>query len=853
MYALVHVKADCLQFIVDELKQDVDNTSEQVSENTEEKKHDDNDEEKSNNIHPMYFTENDNQSNIFHVMFAKTCSIKSIEILESVLSKDIICKLLSSRNIDDELPIDVAWLKNEIEIIEWILNQFEDPLEKMDMIAKRNIFERTLLHKTSDNKSRMVEDTKPFLAKQIFHILEQTNLNNLDICLLKDTFQYTISWQYPPLQQLILSAIPHKQYKQLLNRDNMLFSGGKSCVHQVLHGNEKMCEIILSAITNNKQLMSHTKKGKTFLHYAVDQRVGHQNSRLLLEKFVNKNKVLFDFISEETNISNYQAYGAISQAYIKGDKQYQDLILEYLSDDQKYVAILAAVYRDSKFTHIPSIISSLSESKENESKESESVKNTQYNLIRSQDGEGQTILFIATNYNYSKIIDWIFEEIKENDDPILTTYEYYYNQTPLTTLVLCNMPYYAEKCLNHMNPETILKILLTKAFNWSGRGILGLAIGKIDIEMLLSKTLMSLFETDDIVNHILNDIEIMFYIFHFLVKSKTANKNIKTLEIILSKVPKSIKMKLLNGYYNTPVNQGQRMYWNALRETAKTDKKEMFEYLLKIACAQPEIISMLNDEYNPYIEKKQSVLQSCCINADMDCVTLVTSAYDEHKENSDEQLTKCDYNNKRALYYAVCNNKIDIVTYILKRIKNDSERMSIFNQETKDHKYHDESHQNIFDAAKTAQCKDKIKTSVISVLRNIKVNKINSSSFVSYFHYLCAENDIDSIKQLENIFNKEKNYIGKLLKSVNSTNKQSPLHIACANNNSEIIEYFLSFIRNEKDKEELLSIQDNNGNTCLMILFENSFTRCASLILNKLKSKNKTSSSPKSTSTFITS
>eukprot|EP01084_Bolivina_argentea_P142409 250190_1 len=46
MYALVHVKADCLQFIVDELKQDVDNTSEQVSENTEEKKHDDNDEEK---------------------------------------------------------------------------------------------------------------------------------------------------------------------------------------------------------------------------------------------------------------------------------------------------------------------------------------------------------------------------------------------------------------------------------------------------------------------------------------------------------------------------------------------------------------------------------------------------------------------------------------------------------------------------------------------------------------------------------------------------------------------------------------------------------------------------------------
>eukprot|EP01084_Bolivina_argentea_P061096 111671_1 len=209
------------------------------------------------------------------------------------------------------------------------------------------------------------------------------------------------------------------------------------------------------------------------------------------------------------------------------------------------------------------------------------------------------------------------------------------------------------------------------------------------------------------------------------------------------------------------------------------------------------------------------------------------SIYDDNKENSDNELIKADYNNVTPLFKSIEHGKIDLASYILDRIKNESQIIKIFNQEIKN------TNKNIFDVINSEKCKHIIKTYVIALLRNINTNKIKSEAFVCYFHWLCKENDVDSIKQLLNVFKKENNYMNKLLKSINAFNKQSALHIACTNDSFEMIEYLLSFIRDDKQKEELFSSQDKNGETVLHLTFKKSQVECTKLILNKLKS-NKT-------------
>ena len=124
-------------------------------------------------------------------MFESEASIKNIKELQSVLGTNIIRKLLLSRNNLDELPLNNAFLTNGIEIIEWILNQFDDPLEKYYLIAKRNKFNKTLLDKSTRNTS-LFEITTGFMAKIISECLDALDLNNLDMTIIKDTFQSTI-------------------------------------------------------------------------------------------------------------------------------------------------------------------------------------------------------------------------------------------------------------------------------------------------------------------------------------------------------------------------------------------------------------------------------------------------------------------------------------------------------------------------------------------------------------------------------------------------------------------------------------------------------------------------------------
>ena len=197
--------------------------------------------------------------------------------------------------------------------------------------------------------------------------------------------------------------------------------------------------------------------------------------------------------------------------------------------------------------------------------------------------------------------------------------------------------------------------------------------------------------------------------------------------------------------------------------------------------------------------------------------------------NIEKLLIEPNNQNLTPLYHAFKLGKSDFVDYILSRIKKDAQKMDLFNSETI-------YFTNIFTETKDAKSKETIKTTVIGILRNVNKTNIKSSEFIGYMHWLVKENDIDSIKQLLNIFKNEKNYIYTLLQSISSYNFVTPLHIAVQNNFIEMVEYLLSFIKTDQEKQELLFIKDKNGMTILMIAFEQSNIKITQLILNKLKS-----------------
>ena len=57
-------------------------------------------------------------------------------------------------------------------------------------------------------------------AKIIHECLDQLDLNNLEMQIIKDTFIYTIGWKYPAVQSLILSSLPKSQQTHIFTRDD---------------------------------------------------------------------------------------------------------------------------------------------------------------------------------------------------------------------------------------------------------------------------------------------------------------------------------------------------------------------------------------------------------------------------------------------------------------------------------------------------------------------------------------------------------------------------------------------------------------------------------------------------------
>eukprot|EP01084_Bolivina_argentea_P289210 496572_1 len=528
----------------------------------------------------------------------------------------------------------------------------------------------------------MIQETKLFMAKIIKQCLDQLDVNNLDMELIKDTFQYTINWCYPSLQKLVLSAIPDNQYEMLLNRDNILFANNKHVMHQIIEtDNLETCKIILPNVTNEKQLVPHVGQ-HNILNFAIQNGVGYKCIKTILDSFANKKEILA-LLTENNNES-------FTNVYKKGDKHYANLLLSYLDDKQKNIALHAALPHDKLFIWIPSILQTLTSSKQLKCK-----------LLHSTDCDGFTLLRRAGHCDFRYVSEWLVEEIiTETDDPMLLQSDNIVNAIPLFVGGMKEYYNYVMLTLNKLSSKNKLKAL-TIMKDYSQKNFLDHCnqIWCRDTTNVMLKCMETTLKTMDDITDITNDFDIIFPLFKYLTTCIEADRNINLIDFILSKTQKFMKKKLFMNYEND-------RNWNVFIKCTDTekqksiDKEKLFSYLIK-TIKNEDIVGILNDSENVNYQNQRGVIHQLCVNGtDLHTVKMILSVYDDNKENSDQQLIKKDYNNKTPLFHLFETAKHDLIAFILNRIKSDSTKMMIFNQETRD------KHQNIFDVVtNSSKCK----------------------------------------------------------------------------------------------------------------------------------------------------
>eukprot|EP01083_Nonionella_stella_P151407 483661_1 len=797
MFSSQQSKTDCLKFVVDELENDL--------ETGDEKNHDG---DAQNKVHAMYLATDNRKENVFHVMFRKKCSSAHLQFLESVLDKDIIRELLLSRNIWDDLPIYNAFLTVEMNQLQWILQYFDDPLERYNMITQRNKYDKTLLSKYTNNKSKGIQEAKTFIAQEIMECMEQIDFNNLEFVTIKDVFQYTITWKCSELQSRILSKMDNSKHKQLYNRDNMLECKGYNPIHLIIKSNDpKMCNVILSANTDYKCLISHSERGRNPLTMFAASGVGEKVISAILDKSTMHKEQFLEMVASKHCNARYSDTidSAMSWIYATEDAFLAEILHPLLPPEMMYMCLLAAVYWDKECKWVPSILEPISS------------KDIKGQVLHTVNAEGETCLLGACRFGKRKVIEYLlnYEELKQ-DDLLLIKADNKQNMTPLLHISTQNKFYdIFANILSRLTLENKVNQLLRKAFD--GRSVItGCVKRKVkDIEKVVNDVIVTMSKELNVSNM---DQDTTFALFQFAVLSK----HIETVRIILHQTPKSMQNQLFSNYEDN-------RSWNVLKQVATQETMEMFAFFVEYI---ENIVSILKDESNPNCNSKHFILRQCCIDGNIQCFQKILSVFDEHKEECDPYLQSLDEQNKSLLSHAIAHGFSDIAAVILQRIEHDSDVLQMLNAK-------DDKNRDIFNYTKSTACKDLIKTAVINILKNIKANDINSESFNSYFHWLCAEGDIDSTKQLLHVFNNDQNYIRRLLKSAVSFSANSPLHIVCEENNAEFLKYLLQFVTEKQQMKDLFSSQNKEGMTPLMYTIGHNENECFAVVLNMLKANKK--------------
>eukprot|EP01083_Nonionella_stella_P113469 334535_1 len=736
-------------------------------------------------MHPMYMARNDHKENIFHVMFRTQCNMERIKLIEHQLDKATIFDLLSDYDLSENTPLHNAFRKNGIEILEWILDHAEDAHTKLKWITSRNKFNHSLLYMKSYDKP-----AASFICKVITDCLQQMDIKTLPIDTLQEIFKCTDEWKYPDLQKTILESIEPNQVRALLSRDNMLQTDGRTILHTIVNVNNlQICKAILPAITDIHMFYCHGgEDDRTFLEHAIANRK-YDCIKYILDYLQSQAKTISigEYIGEE----HVSGLTALTRAYKNKNAEITQLLLSYLKEEELHFAVQAAAKYDRNATIIPESLSKVSSTE------------LKYDLLHGCDSKGNTLL--KTGMENQKFVSWFVNTI-EGDDPIL----FKPNDTRRDNAWIdcdSSRSNIMEAVFNKLDPKSRLQHVLMMNFNRES-----LLTDRYKRDVVIKIIISALTELSGDID----DIDTAFPLFECAVSSL----NIECAKLIISKTAPSIRNELW-------LDHGRK--WNVFAGIISKGKD--FKPMLQILTNEmqnSDIIKIIQND-NDLQFKEQSMFHQCCKKRDMECMNMLLSVYDECKESYDEEWMKSNWNHVNALHLAIELDNSDLAAFILKRIENDTDRLQMIMQQTK-------PGANAFDVATSVKTKEVLNACMASILENIQTNTIHSDSFMFYFQWLIKENELDSIRKLFDTFN-HNDFILKALLYPHPNTKQNSAHIACTHGRFEILEYLLSFIKNNaKYKKRLLFAIDTQGMTPFMVLYSRSNygveSKCMELMLS---------------------
>ena len=735
MYSLRSGNAQCLELIVDELKADQE-MKQQETESVDEKRDEPIDADRDDSvdaIHPMYEMVDAKDDNILHYLFSdpdRSANNKQINVLKNVLSSDRVRWLLNQRNLSDEHPLHRLNPSTVVSVMEWILDLYDDPLERFKMVANC-CWERTKFgHSEYDAYSSKTRIIREFFGEQLVECLEAVKFEKVDMLMLKETFRFTLSWKRPEIQQLILSKISDEKRSELFDSDNLYCSD--SIIFDLIRvDHRKIAEVVLPEIVKVNPQMLLALNGERRSAFDVSLSGNRFNIMdLIFESFENSSFLRQYILCD---------WGAFKQIY--RFRKMTKLVEGNIPDEDLDSALFAAAVYDEDMEFTSNILERFSTDKE------------KGQLLRSRTMWGRTLYALAARSKMRSVMEFLLNDVIK-DDGADNVFFYTEPDFAFSTALLhmtddsLNIDIF-ERALMSLKPEMRLQQLLWEGSNsdlTEGGSILSrsktpifqkklgeLVMGELkNMEYSISDISTNLLQCDGHQGHF-EDIDILNQLFN--LGMELLDK--EYLEIVLSKTPKDLKYKLLVNY------EGGWSY-NRIRLLMERSNLKNSQIILDLLLKHVEnewLMDALRDVDNPE-QHPITVLQMICDQGDTQKFRFMQSIYEKAQIPLDDVLFAIDHEGGSLLHRAMAKSS-DISQQIFKAMKSDKMKMMMINQRRRT------DGKNLFDIAESTSNKRLLKGVMASIMANVEKNKMKYTEFIPYFQWLIKQKELNSIKAWE--------------------------------------------------------------------------------------------------------
>jgi len=787
MFAVQSGNAECLQLMIDELKEDLQRTRNETesveSEEIEEKK--DEATESDADEHEMYGMTDKRGDNILHYLFSdpdRSASESQLHALKEVLGDDRLRDMLNQPNDCDELPLHRLNSSTVISILEWILELHDDPLDKFMVITscwKRTRYGHSL-YDLHSSESRIIRE---YFGEQLVECLETAE--QLDMKLLRETFRFTLSWKRPKIQELILSKIEDENRPQLLRSDDLHCSN--PIIFDLIRVDDPdVAKVVLPVIkeVSPQMLLSLSGERQSALEFSLSEN-RFNIMELIFDSMAGNERFLRQYIMCD--------WGGLVQIY--QCRKMTKLVQDRLPDENIGEALFAAIWYDDEFEHTRSLM-------ERCSTEEEKRK-----MLMGESKMGRTLFALAARFENRLAMEYVMEHVIQSEEDRVfcftkTDYQFHpplslFEDHPLQIDLF-------QKALLSLSPKMRMQQLLWRSlYDETCGSLLTRSKDRTFRKTLVKLVMAELRKMEDPIPEIAasmlrcnghqghcGQIDILHQLFDLGMKLLDED----LLDLVLAKAPtEDLK-------YRCFVNYEGELKYNRIKDVVmasdRKKRKMLFDLMQRHILDSDRVLSILLDKDNGEAHPI-SALQISCDQGHKENFQAILNLYKGAKVSIEEQLFAVDNEGGTLLHRAMAN-VCEIPQRLFKEMKSDEMKMKMINQRRKS------DGKCVLDIVHHDQHKKALKNEVMRIVRSPATgSKLEHSDFMPYFHWLVKENDLEKIRDLMDAFNED------VISSL-SKNRRNAFHIACTKKRDDygVIDYLLSKTKDEELKSVLMK-EDN--------------------------------------------